>query len=72
MMTLNSFTPPIIQSDLAWILLLHRIGLMAMMFLLWAHTDQKDITDIKSYYAVESAVKTGKLVAQDRVRKTAF
>ena len=77
MMTLNSFyTTPIIQSDLGVDpTAFTPIGLMAMdTFLLWVHTDQKDITDIKSYVsAVKSAGKNWKVVAaQDRVRKTAF
>jgi putative tricarboxylic transport membrane protein len=65
MMTLNSFyTTPIIQSDLGVDpTAFTPIGLMAMdTFLLWVHTDQKDITDIKSYVsAVKSAGKNWKV-----------
>ena len=75
-MTLNSFyTTPIIQKDLGVDpTAFTPIGLMAMdTFLLWVHTDRKDITDIKSYVsAVKVPVKIGKLAAQGLVRKTVF
>ena len=65
MMTLNSFyTTPIIQKDLGVDpTAFTPIGLMAMdTFLLWVHTDRKDITDIKSYVStVKSAGKNGKV-----------
>lgn len=65
MMTLNSFyTTPIIQKDLGVDpTAFTPIGLMAMdTFLLWVHTDRKDITDIKSYVsAVKSAGKNWKV-----------
>ncbi|NKB52513.1 MAG: tripartite tricarboxylate transporter substrate binding protein [Rhizobiaceae bacterium] len=54
MMTLNSFyTTPIIQEGLGVdVTKFTPIGLMAMdTFLLWVHSDRKDITDVKSYVA---------------------
>ena len=64
-MTLNSFyTTPIIQKDLGVDpTAFTPIGLMAMdTFLLWVHSDQKDITDIKSYVsAVKSTGKSWKV-----------
>ena len=65
MMTLNSFyTTPIIQKDLGVDpTAFTPIGLMAMdTFLLWVHSDQSAITDIKSYVsAVKAAGKDWKV-----------
>ncbi|NBP95695.1 MAG: tripartite tricarboxylate transporter substrate binding protein [Gammaproteobacteria bacterium] len=65
MMTLNSFyTTPIIQPGLGVDpTKFTPIGLMAMdTFLLWVHTDRKDITDLDSYVkTVKSAGKNWKV-----------
>ena len=75
MMTLNSFyTTPIIQSDLGVDpTAFTPIGLMAMDTFVGVHTDQKDITDIKSYVsAVKSAGKNWKVGGTGLVKKTVF